>query len=159
MLSLIHTILRNEVHRNSLFLSLLSGSRKRCREVYRRGPSSWRHERGNGIKPRRAARDLLIVATGVVASVPTVAPRASFSEGLPPGRLSSLFLRLPPSYTLRAVHRRAHPLFLPASTALPLRTPPRSMRILVLPASSSPSPVVVRLIFAPFCYRVPTARS
>lgn len=27
------------------------------------GPSSWRHGRGNGIKPRRAARDLLIVAT------------------------------------------------------------------------------------------------
>lgn len=55
------------------------------------GPSSWRHGRGNGIKPRRAAQDLLIVATS----------RRGYrgAARLRQARLSSgsfsLFLRLP----------------------------------------------------------------
>lgn len=69
-LLLIHTILRNiSSPPPSPFFSLFLSSSACC--VYRtrkglivaNGPSSWRHGRGNGIKPRRAARDLLIVAT------------------------------------------------------------------------------------------------
>lgn len=44
-------------------LSFSRSCRTRRRLIVANGPSSWRHERGNGIKPRRAARDLLIVAT------------------------------------------------------------------------------------------------
>lgn len=92
----VHTILLGiKVHRVSLFLSSMLSPRgpagKRKLIVVTNGPSSWRHGRGNGsIKPRRAARDLLIV----VASAPTVAPR----EGLPPESSSSLFLLFSPSY-------------------------------------------------------------
>lgn len=44
-------------------LSFSRSCRTRRRLIVANGPSSWRHERGNGIKPRRAARDLLIVTT------------------------------------------------------------------------------------------------
>lgn len=44
-------------------LSFSRPCRTRRRLIVANGPSSWRHERGNGIKPRRAARDLLIVTT------------------------------------------------------------------------------------------------
>lgn len=72
VLSPIHTILRNissprlPLSFSPLSLSFSSPSRGRTRKrfiVVANGPSSWRHGRGDGIKSRRAARDLLIVAT------------------------------------------------------------------------------------------------
>lgn len=89
-LLLIHTILRNiSSPPPSLSSSSLSLCMYRTRKglIVANGPSSsWRHGRGNGIKPRRAARDLLIVATSRRYGG-TVAPLSSGSF--------SLFLRLP----------------------------------------------------------------
>lgn len=73
ILSPINTILRN-ISSPCLplffLLSLSFSSPLQSREHTKRrfivvanGPSSWRHGRGDGIKSRRAARDLLIVAT------------------------------------------------------------------------------------------------
>jgi len=161
VLSPIRTILRNISSPRfplSFSHSLLSFAGTRF-IVVANGPSSWRHGRGDGIKSRRAARDLLIVATESSRRYPPwrrtpPSTRDSLRSS------SSLFLRPPPSYVTRVHDGFIFFFYRPRAHSRTVQLGPARFQQLLFPYTLPPHPntmhipgplfphlVVVHLVF------------